>query len=516
MPQHILDGHAPQLPAFHQGDKSVSRLEFKVASQRAAGFLHEMGLRRGDTLAVWLPDGAVWLQLLFGAAQLGVLVVPVSTRLRTAEALHVVNTAQARMLVVPTRFLDFDYIEAASAIQQSVSSVKHVVDVPNSDQFMWQGFTPLEAVDGAGADPWCTFSTSGTTGKPKLAMHTQCGIVTHAFNVAKATDMRPGDATLCALPLYGVMGFTVALASLAAGAACVFLPVFKPQAAADAIARHHVTHFYGSDAMLNMVLDVPACNLGRWRRGGFAEFAGLGGSIIRKAWDGWRVPLTALYGMSECFALAAMRNAEADAEERRMAGGCPVSPDIAFRIADPATGEEVAEGEQGELQLRGYNITTGYLNNPTATAAAFTADGWLRTGDLARADGNAFQYLSRLKDTLRLRGYLVDPAEIEEFLVTHPAVAAAQVVGVHQEGEGDVAVAFIRAGDGHASEAELLDFCKRGIAGFKMPRRIVALESFPHVDGPNGVKILKHVLRDLAKDHLQTQLSQQDSRRKTP
>ncbi|MGO4314257.1 AMP-binding protein, partial [Pseudomonas sp. KB_15] len=121
------------------------------------------------------PDGAVWLQLLFGAAQLGVLVVPVSTRLKTAEALHVVNTAQARMLVVPTRFLDFDYIEAASAIQHAVSALEHVVDVPVSGEFMWDAYPVREESLGEGLDPWCTFSTSGTTGKPKLAVHTQSG-----------------------------------------------------------------------------------------------------------------------------------------------------------------------------------------------------------------------------------------------------------------------------------------------------------------------------------------------------
>lgn len=514
MHQQILNAHDPNLPAFYQAGIPVSRLELRLASQRAAAFLWETGLRRGDTVAVWLPDGAVWLQLLFGAAQLGVLVVPVSTRLRTAEALHIVSTAQARMLVVPQRFLDFDYLEAASAIRQSVGSLPHVVDVPVTGEFMWDTFAPRDDDIGLGTDPWCTFSTSGTTGKPKLAVHTQAGIVTHALNVAKATDMKPGDATLCALPLYGVMGFVLAISTLTAGAACVFLPVFKAQAAADAMARHKVTHFYGSDAMLDMVLDEPGNAFGSWRHGGFAEFAGLGGRITDKAWKDWGVPLTAIYGMSECFALTAIRDAHADGDERRLAGGHPISPDIAFRIADLTTGTVAAEGEQGELQLRGYNVMAGYLNNPAATADAFTTDGWLRTGDLARRQGKAFQYLSRLKDSLRLRGYLVDPAEIEEFLVTHRAVAAAQVVGVHQEGEGDVAVAFIRTGQAHVSEAELLEFCKRGIAGFKIPRRIVALESFPQVDGPNGVKILKHVLRDLAKEHLQSEPAKPT--RKTP
>jgi len=503
MYRHILNAHDPALPAFHQNGAAVTRRELGVAARRAAGFLSSLGLRRGDRLAVWLPDGATWLQLLFAAAQLGVLLVPVSTRLKTAEALHIVNTAQARLLVIPARFLDFDYAAAATAIQAAVESLEHVIQVPAPHEFMWTGHEPHPGNWGESTDPWCTFSTSGTTGKPKLAVHTQTGIVTHALNAASATGMKAGDASLCALPLYGVMGFIQALATLAAGAACVFLPVFKAQAAAEAFEKHRVTHLYGSDAMIGMILNAPNASLSKWRHGGFAEFAGLGSKIVDQAWADWQVPLTAVYGMSECLALCAIRDSDSPADERRIAGGRPISPDIEFRIAHVATGKPVPEGEQGELQLRGYNIMAGYLNNPGATADALTADGWLRTGDLACAHGNSFQYLSRLKDTLRLRGYLVDPTEVEEFLCTHPAVSGAQVVGVTQEGEGDAAVAFILPGPQGASEAELLDYCKQGIAGFKIPRRIIPVDGFPQIDGPNGVKILKNVLRDIAKEQLQ-------------
>lgn len=502
MHRYILNAHRPDLPAFHQNGKAVTRHELGIASQRAAGFLRDMGLRRGDRLAVWLPDGAVWLQLLFAAAQLGVLLVPVSTRLKSNEALHIVNTAQARLLVVPTRFLEFDYVSAATEIQQAVESLDHVVQVAAPDAFMWNEHAPCQEHFGSDTDPWCTFSTSGTTGNPKLAVHTQAGIGTHARNAAAATHMQAGDASLCALPLYGVMGFVQALATLAAGAACVFLPVFKAQAAAQAFDKYRVTHLYGSDAMLDMIMNAPDAALPQWRHGGFAEFAGLGGKIVERAWTDWQVPLTAVYGMSECLALCAIRDSDASAAERRVAGGRPISPDIAFRIVDISTGEPVPQGEQGELQLRGYNVMSGYLNNPAATSDAFTADGWLRTGDLACAQGDSFQYLSRLKDSLRLRGYLVDPTEVEEFLCTHPAVSGAQVVGVNQEGEGDVAVAFILCDQQDADEAKLLDYCKQGIAGFKVPRRIIRVESFPQVDGPNGVKILKNVLRDIAKEHL--------------
>lgn len=494
----LLESGDADLVALYHGEQTFTRGELRDASQRAASFLHGLGVKRGDTVAVWLPDGVVWLQLLFAAARLGALMVPVSTRFRLQEALHAVKTAKARVLVVPQRFLDFDYAGAAREIEAASDALQHVVEVARFDVPEWSEFEPYRGWEGQDTDPLCTFMTSGTTGQPKLAVHTAYGIARHARNVARINDMRTADIVLCALPLYGVLGFVQAIAGLAAGAACVLLPVFKAEAAAAAIERHRVTHFFGSDAMMDMVLNAGDFSLATWRRGAFPEYASLGRSVIEQAWTAWGVRLVGLYGMSECFAMAAMRDANDDPERRGMSGGTPVSSEIAFRIADPASDAALPDGQQGELQLRGYNVMTGYLNNPVATVGAFTADGWFKTGDLAWAEGSTFCYVGRIRDSLRLRGYLVDPVEIEDFLARHPGVDAAQVVGVHAEGEGDVAVAFVRESQTPATEQELLDYCKQGIAGFKVPRRILTIDAFPQRDGPNGVKILKNALRDMA------------------
>ena len=498
----LLESGAADLVAFHHGEKTITRGELQIASRRAASFFSELGVRRGDTVAIWLPDGAVWLQLFFAAAQLGVLMVPVSTRFRLQEARHVVDTAKARVLVVPQRFLDFDYAGAAREIRGSSDVLQHVVEVAQFDEFEWGAFEPYPKWEGRDTDLLCTFTTSGTTGRPKLAVHTAGGIARHARNIARFNDMQVGDVVLCALPLYGVLGFAQAIAALASGAACVLLPVFKAEAAGAAIERHRVTHFFGSDAMLDMVLNAGDFSLATWRRGAFAEYASLGKNVIAKAWSAWGVRLTGLYGMSECLAMTAMGDREGDAQQRGMPGGAPISSEISFRIVDPTSGTLVPDRQQGELQLRGYNVMAGYLNNPGATADAFTEDGWLKTGDLAYADGGAFCYSARIRDSLRLRGYLVDPVEIETFLSQHPGVQAAQVVGVHVDGEGDVAVAFVCHSRTPATERELLAYCKQGIAGFKVPRRILPVDSFPQQEGPNGVKILKNVLREMASQTL--------------
>jgi fatty-acyl-CoA synthase len=218
---------------------------------------------------------------------------------------------------------------------------------------------------------------------------------------------------------------------------------------------------------------------------------------MRKAEDRSGLRLVGLYGSSECFALMAARSPSEPIEARSLPGGRPISSAIAFRVVELESGAPVPLGKTGELQLRGYNVMPGYLNNEQATAQSFTSDGWFRTGDLAYAQDDGFVFLSRIGDGLRLRGYLVDAGEIETFLCRHPAVSAAQVVGVRRQGEGDVAVAFVLA-DREISEAELLSYCRDGIANYKVPRRIVRIDEFPVIDGPNGTKIRKATLREHA------------------
>lgn len=491
----LLDDHADK-PAIYLGDYVATRGELAQASHRAAVFLTSLGMRRGDVLALWLPDGPCWLQLLFAAARLGVLVVPISTRYRRAEAQHVITVSRAKAVVAPASFLGLAYADIMREIQGEVTTLAYVIDIADPTRFH-PGLAGDAEMTGQPSDPLCTFSTSGTTGAPKLAVHDQQGCAIHALTVASSFDIRPGDKTLCALPLYGVLGFVQAIGTLAGGGACVLQPVFNAAEAAAAMERHGVTHVFGSDGLFDAVLNVPTANFPAWRAGGFADFAGLTDRVMRTAEDKWGVRLVSVYGSSECFALMAARSPAEPIEARSLPGGRMLSDTTAFRIVDLDSGAPVAHGTTGELQLHGYNVMSGYQNNEAATAKSFTDDGWYRTGDLAYAEGDAFVFLSRIGDGLRLRGYLVDPTEIETFLCRHPAVSAAQVVGVRVPGEGDVAVAFILT-EQPTSEADMLAYCKDGIANYKVPRRIVQLEAFPVIDGPNGTKIQKTTLREHA------------------
>ena len=502
----------PDDPAYVCLDQAVSRGELLDASNRMAGFLKSKGLSRGDVVCVWLPDGGVWLQLLFACARLGVLLVPVSTRYRFEEALHVVSTARAKLLFVQPEFVGYDYMAVGKQIQQRVQSLQEVigVDVPAAIMAL-QAFTPITVDEGKPEDLLCTFSTSGTTGNPKLATHSQHSIAHHARNVVAYSNVQRGDASLCVLPLYGVLGFMQAFSALAGSAKCIFMQTFSIEEAARLVQIHHATHFYGGEGLFDDIMSVPQYSAKSFKMVGFAEFAGRGLEVTEKAWRELGLAMTALYGSSECFSIMAGHARDETCEARAVPGGRPITKEIEFRVADIETGIELGEGERGELQFRGYNVMRGYLNNPQATADAFTPDGWFRSGDLGYRYGEKLAYLSRIKDTLRLRGYLVDPVEIENFIGRLPGVIDAQVVAHRHRERGDVAVAFVRKSDPALDAGDLYHHCRAGLANYKVPSHFVFVEDYPRKQGPNGLKILKTQMREAAKDIVEKAINRESA-----
>jgi fatty-acyl-CoA synthase len=487
-------------PALIDGERQVSRAALRAAARAAADGLAALGLQPGDALAVWLPNGVAWVQVLFAAAELGVLVVPISTRYTAHEVRHLLAVSRARMLVTADRFLDRELAAVARGLQSELPTLERVIGVDAAGGWIAPGAAaqaPRPARE-VGRGEWlCCFSTSGTTGASKLAAHGQHSIARHAVQVARGLDIRPGDAMLCALPLFGVFGFMTLLAGLAGHAAVVSMAMFDAREAARLMERHRVTHAIGSDAMFDAILRQPGARLAALRRIATADFVGLSLPVTELA-DRLGVRCSGTYGSSELYSLTAFRDWEATAVQRALAGGTPVDPAMQVRIVDPETGRQLPDGEAGELQVRGPNVLDGYLHDPVATSRAFSADGWFRTGDLGTAQGRSFTYLARVGDSLRLRGYLVHPAEIEEVLKQHPCVSGAQVVGVSEVGVGERAVAFVLRGDGEFDEASLFAWCRAQLAAHKVPQRIVVVEAFPIVDGPNGGKVQKRVLRERA------------------
>lgn len=488
---------------------SVSYGDLLGRSARVAGGLAALGVARGDVVALWLPNVAEYIVLLLAAERLGACVVGLNTRYRSEELGSIMRTAQARALVMMPEFHGVDFAPILREVRDDLPELRTVVTLGSSDMVSssvaYQALERSAPEFGSGAAvgvPLAAFTTSGTTSAPKLATHDAPSAARHARNDAIAFELGEGDVNLCVLPFCGVFGFCAMLTTFAGGGTVLAMPIFDGTVAARAITRHGVTHLFGTDPMLAAILDAAgdASTLRSLRRGGFADFGGRLALQLERWERETGVRFGGLYGSSECFALMTSWPVELAAGDRARVGGIFVDEEIAVRAVDPESGKMCAHGTPGELQFRGYNVTPGYLGNPAATATAFTADGWFRSGDLGTTlDARTFVSAARLGDSLRLRGYLVDPREIEEFLECHPSVAKAQVVGADGP-SGQVPVAFVQPRDGASIDAdELTQFARERIAAYKIPYAIVVVDAFPTTPSPNGEKIRKAELRERAR-----------------
>ncbi len=486
-------------------------------SRQVAGALARCGIGRGDRVAFWLPNIPAYVTLFFACARLGAIAVAVNTRYKAHEVGDIVGRSGARALVLWPTFLDVPFLDILADVPQAALDRLETVILYGGPEEPPQALPPIgraravryaallegpeTAGDGDRDDGVAIFTTSGTTKAPKFVLHAQASVLDHAADVAAGFALdRLGASMLQMLPLCGVFGFCGTMAALAAGAAIHTLPVFDVDRAGRILKTARIQQTNGTDDMVRRLLDwsneaVPFPDL---RFVGFAAFNHAPADMIAMG-DKRALALVGLYGMSEVQALFARQSEAAPPAERAKPGGQPVSPRAGVRVRDPESGLLLAPGEAGELEFTGPSLLKEYFGNAEATAEARTADGWFRSGDLGRmeADGR-FHYLTRMGDVMRLAGFLVAPAEIEDYLQRHQAVASAQVVAV-PTAAGNRAVGFVTLQPGATfDEAALLAHARSGIASYKVPQRIVALDRMPTTTGPNGVKIQRAKLREMA------------------
>ncbi|MER5437542.1 AMP-binding protein [Streptomyces sp. NPDC002790] len=506
---------------------TVTRREFQLHVARLHADLADAGVGRGDCVAVWLPNWSSALVWQFAAAGLGAHVIGVNTRYNVDELVHVLDRARPQVIALAH---DFHGLDLAGILRRALprttapTPVVAVVPGPDADppadpsayDVGSGAWTPRSVTGGTTAPPVHTgdeltvaFTTSGSTGRPKLAAHRESAVVAHAQADARALGIEDGDVVGCILPLSGTFGFTTAMAAIAGGAACLLEPVFQEDTALAGLARHGATHLVGGDDMVSRLVDAwrrEPRDLSRLRWLGMADFLGRTRDIAAWARKEFGTHTSGVYGSSEVFALALCWPTAEPAPRRWTGGGHPVSPDIAVRVVEPETEEPVRPGGQGELQLRGPNVVDAYLGDPEAAERAFTPDGWFRTGDLATiAEDGAVEYVCRMGDVLRLRGFLVDPAEIEQRLAAHPAVRTAKVVGARGPDGAPQAVAFVVL-DTPTEPEGLREWCAQGLARFKVPAAVHVLDRMPTTSGTNGTKIRAAALREQAQQLLNQQL----------
>ncbi len=471
----------PRRTAFASGDKRTTFRELHERVARVAASLVSHSFRRGDRLAMLLPNEREYIELVYACSRLGVIAVPLNTRLSATEIDRVLTDASPRGLIrhssLPTptvrlsweRVLDKEPLDAANG-----AAVEAIYD--------------SEAV-------LALVYTSGTTGHPKGAALTHANVLANVHFLNYWMPYEEGGVYLHAAPMFHIADFPLMFAAPAFGTCQVTIPKFSPQSFCETVERQRVSHTVLVPTMINFLIQFP--DLNRYDLSSLKQLA-YGGSpmapdLIHRTRTAFpKLKLVQGYGMSETGFLTGLEDHE-HTEDKLLSCGRPC-PGIDVRIIDDS-GNETEVGRPGELVARAPNVMRGYWNNPHETQAAFRK-GMFRTGDVGYQSTDGYFYiLDRIKDMIVTGGENVYCGEVEAVIDEHPAVREAAVFGIPDPQWGELVVASVVLKPGTSLSAdELIAHCRRSLANFKIPRRI----EFSQTELPKGGsgKILKRELRE--------------------
>ena len=487
LPQ-ILAGHAacrPEAEALVTVTARLTYSQLDTEVRRAAAGLRDLGIAKGDHVALLMGNDEKWLVLFYAAASIGAVSVPVNTRFKAAELEFCLRQADCKALFYASRFLNIDYGAMVAEVKPRLPKLAQAIAV---DRGLPQGepdgrSDPSLIPD----DPLLIQFTSGTTAYPKGVVLTHDNMLRNAWAAGSRFGLRPDDRYFNCRPFFHVGGSTLsALASLTFGACLVTLPTFEAGAALKMMEAERCTLTSGNDTIFQMMMGHADFDPARLHlRGGWAA---AGPQTMKQIIDVMGAKeICAAYGLSEASPNVVMSDWR-DPEPLRVEGLAQTHDGLELRIRD------------GEIQVRGWSVMRGYYNNPEQTAKAFTEDGWLRTGDLGSLtqDGR-LKMVGRLKDVFRVGGENVAPAEVEEVLLAHPSVQSAQVVGVPDSRLGEVACAYVSLKDGlSATEEALVAWCRQRSANFRVPRYLRIVKSFDAIGMTASGKVQKNKLREHA------------------
>ncbi|CQD03089.1 long-chain-fatty-acid--CoA ligase [Mycobacterium europaeum] len=434
------------------------RLTFSEVVERircAAGAFAGLGVDKGDRIAIWAPNSAEWIIAAFGVLAAGGVLVPVNTRFKTDEAADIIVRSKAKAVLAQKGFLGQDYTAPAGV---------PVIDVKSD---FLSGGSPFERAV-SGTDIADVIFTSGTTGRPKGAMMNHRQTLRMYEEWATLADLREGDRYLQINPYFHTFGLKAGLVtSFLRGATMLPVAVFDVDTVVNLIARERVTMLPGPPTLYHSLLTVADKAKLATLRAGVTGAADIPVELVRRIHG--ELPFQTLmtgYGLTEAGNVTLSRHGDS-------------FEDVATTAGLPCEGVEVRIAGDGEVLVRGYGVMQGYLDDPEGTAAAIDADGWLHTGDLGRLDAAGRLCIDgRKKDMFIVGGFNAYPAEIEGYLLEHPAVAQAAVIGVPDDRLGQVGKAFVVAKT-PVAEDDLLIWCRERMAGFKAPRSIQFLDALP-------------------------------------
>jgi long-chain acyl-CoA synthetase len=471
-------------PAYKLDDTVLSWSAVDEASARFAGVLRERGLAPGDRVGIMLPNVPYFPIAYYGVLRAGGVVVPMNVLLKGREVAYYLKDPGAKLLFA------WHGVAEAAAQGAEEAGAELVTMAPGEFEQVLGGAEPVrEVADTAEDDTAVILYTSGTTGQPKGAELTHANLHRNAtVSVSTLLEMSERDVLLGALPLFHTFGQTVSMnCSTVVGACLTMIPRFDPGKALEIIERDKVTVFAGVPTMYTAMLNHPD------RRGFDVSCLRLcvsGGAampeqVMRSFEEEFGCKILEGYGLSETSPVASFNHP--DRERKPGSIGTPIEG-VEMKVLD-ADDNDVAQGEVGEIVIRGHNVMKGYWGRADATREVM-GGGWFHTGDMARVDEDGYFYIvDRKKDLIIRGGYNVYPREIEEVLYEHPAVLEVAVIGVpHDELGEEVAAVVALKPDQQATAEELQAYAKGEVAAYKYPRRIWFVDELPK--GPTG-KILK-------------------------
>lgn len=492
-------------------NRKTTYAELDRNADRVAQRLRAAGLRPGGRVALLAKNSDRFFELLYGAARIGAVLVPVNFRLAAPEIAFVIEDAKAELL-----FVDADHAEIVGGIEADLSQVREVVALEEGERG-WPSYAswrdepvPRGKIPHADAttataehaiapqDVAVQMYTSGTTGHPKGVETTHANI--EALNRAGSAcgpAWHTADVNLVCMPLFHIAGAGWAFLGLHNGCRNVILPDVVPSEILRLIETDRVTKTLFVPAVILFLLQEPACATTDFSSLELIEYGAspIAQDVLRRALVAFGCNFIQLYGLTETTGAVTWLPPEDHGSEdgsRMQSCGKPWG-DVRLRIVD-AEGNELPAGEVGEITCRSAQVMAGYWNRPEATSAA-VRDGWFHTGDVGYLDQDGYLYIrDRIKDMIISGAENIYPAEVESALFDHPAVADIAIIGVPDEKWGEVPKAIVVPAPGETVElADLQAFARERLAGFKVPKSLAIVDALPR--NPSG-KILKRVLRE--------------------
>src|SRR4051794_16479484 len=455
------------------------------ASAHVAGLLKAKGVDPGDRVGIMLPNVPYFPVIYYGILRLGAVVVPMNPLLKGREVEFYLTDPEAKIM-----FAWHDFADAAEKGASEADAEAIIVKPGEFENTVGEAEAITEVAERDGDDTAVILYTSGTTGTPKGAELTHDNLLSNVETILESLiEIQPDDVVLGALPFFHSFGQTCGLNScMKAGGTLTLIPRFDPDKALEIIQRDKVTIFEGVPTMYVGMLhadsagDADTSCLRLCVSGGSA----MPGEVLRSFEDKFGCKILEGYGLSETSPVASFNHPE---RERKVGSiGTPIKG-VEMRVVDE-DGNEVEQGEVGEIAIKGPNVMKGYWRKQEATDEVMD-DGWFLTGDMAKVDEDGYFFIVDRKKELIIRGgYNVYPREVEEVLYGHPAVQEAAVIGVPDDkmGEEVGAAVVLKPDCGEVSSEELRDYVKGEVAGYKYPRKVWFVDELPK--GPTG-KILK-------------------------